>query len=274
MKLFEINGRGILLIGCGKMGSALLGGWLNQGLEADDITVIEPNPSKWLVSQKINLNKIIPEKPSIVIIAVKPQLMSKAVPNLKTLGNSDTLFISIAAGTSISYFEKTLGDKTPIIRVMPNTPAAIGKGITAVVGNKYANNHYMEQADLLLSAVGKTVRLESESQIDTVTAVSGSGPAYVFHLIEALAAAGVTNGLSPELSMVLAKATVVGAGYLAEASDESPENLRINVTSPGGTTQAALAILMDNKNGFFDLLERAVFAASQRSKELGALDND
>jgi len=274
VKLFEISGRGIVLIGCGKMGSALLGGWLNQGLEADDITVVEPNPSKWLVSQKINLNKFIPKKPSIVIIAVKPQLMSKAVPNLRTLGNSDTLFISIAAGTSISYFEKTLGNKTPIIRAMPNTPAAIGKGITAIVGNKFAGSHYMEQADFLLSAVGKTVWLESENLIDTVTAVSGSGPAYVFHLIEALAAAGAANGLSPELSMVLAKATVVGAGHLAEASEESPENLRINVTSPGGTTKAALEILMDNKNGFFGLLERAVFAASQRSKELGAIDND
>ena len=150
---------------------------------------------------------------------------------------------------------------------MPNTPAAVGRGITAIVSNA-AGVGSLDMAEELLSAVGQTVRLENEAQIDAVTGVSGSGPAYVFHMIETLAAGGVAQGLSPELAMQLAKATVAGAGALAEDADEDPTQLRINVTSPNGTTQAALEVLMDEENGFPALLPRAVAAATRRAREL------
>jgi pyrroline-5-carboxylate reductase len=184
------------------------------------------------------------------------------------MGGGETLFISVAAGTPIAYFEGILGAATPLVRAMPNTPAAIGKGITALIGNNASDASHVSLAQALLSAVGQTVALDSEAQMDAVTGVSGSGPAYVFHLIETLAAAGVAQGLPSDLAMQLAKATVAGAGALAEESAEDPAQLRINVTSPNGTTQAALEVLMDKQSGFPALLDQAVAAATNRSKEL------
>ena len=268
MDLSKLSKQEIVIVGCGKMGSALLKGWLAEGLDPNEITVIDPNPSDWLIKQTVRLNKTLPSNPSIVLIAVKPQMMPDVVPKLNKLGNSKTLFISIAAGTSISYFQRILGNQTPIVRAMPNTPASIGKGITAIIANAYVSDIELKATEKLLSSVGEIVSLDSEEQMDAVTAVSGSGPAYVFHLIEALADAGQANGLNAELSMTLAKATVAGAGLLAETSNEDPTNLRINVTSPGGTTAAALKILMDQDTGFNSLLLKAVEAASNRSKEL------
>lgn len=268
MDLSKLSKQEIVIVGCGKMGSALLKGWLAEGLDPNEITVIDPNPSDWLIKQTVRLNKTLPINPSIVLIAVKPQMMPDVVPKLNKLGNSKTLFISIAAGTSISYFQRILGNQTPIVRAMPNTPASIGKGITAIIANAYVSDIELIATEKLLSSVGEIVSLDSEEQMDAVTAVSGSGPAYVFHLIEALADAGQANGLNAELSMTLAKATVAGAGLLAETSNEDPTNLRINVTSPGGTTAAALKILMDQDTGFNSLLLKAVEAASNRSKEL------
>jgi pyrroline-5-carboxylate reductase len=211
----------------------------------------------------------VPANPAIALIAVKPQMMGDALPSMAALGNASTVFLSIAAGTPISAFETALGADSPIIRAMPNTPAAIGRGITAIVGNANATAAHMDMADALLRAVGQVVRLEGEHQIDAVTGVSGSGPAYVFHLIEALAAAGVAEGLPADLAMKLAKATVGGAGQLAEGADEDPGQLRVNVTSPNGTTHAALQVLMDEKTGFPPLLRRAVKAAADRGRELG-----
>ncbi|MGD9865673.1 MAG: pyrroline-5-carboxylate reductase, partial [Pseudodonghicola sp.] len=184
------------------------------------------------------------------------------------LGGGGTLFVSVAAGTPIAAYEEMLGDGTPIVRAMPNTPAAVGRGITALIGNACASAADLDVAEGLLSAVGQTVRLEHESQMDAVTGLSGSGPAYVFHLIETMAAAGEAQGLSADLAMQLAKATVAGAGALAEAAEDSPAQLRINVTSPNGTTQAALEVLMEPETGFPSLLRRAVTAATDRSKEL------
>jgi len=204
-----------------------------------------------------------------VLIAVKPQMRGEALPGLKALGGGGTLFVTVAAGTRIETYEAVLGTATPIVRAMPNTPAAIGKGITAICGNAHATGAHMAMAEDLLSAVGQVVRLEGEHQMDAVTAVSGSGPAYVFHLIETLAAAGVAEGLSLDLALHLARATVAGAGALAEASSEGPGQLRVNVTSPGGTTAAALAVLMDEATGFPPLLKRAVHAAAERGRELG-----
>jgi pyrroline-5-carboxylate reductase len=225
-------------------------------------------PSDWLKGTGIAINAPLPDDPAVVLIAVKPQMMGEALPVLAGKGGGSTLFISVAAGTPISAFEAMLGADTPIIRAMPNTPAAIGQGITALIGNSHSTGSHMAAAEALLSAVGETVQLDSEAQMDAVTGVSGSGPAYVFHLIETLAAAGVAQGLPEDLAMRLAKATVAGAGALAVSEDADPAQLRINVTSPNGTTQAALEVLMDADSGFPPLLRRAVAAATRRSEEL------
>jgi pyrroline-5-carboxylate reductase len=268
MTFDAIKTRGLVLLGCGKMGSAMLEGWLARGILAPSVWVIDPAPSDWLKAQGVNLNTDLPEAPAIALVAVKPQMMGAALPSMAALGNGSTLFLSVAAGTPIAAFEAALGASTPVIRAMPNTPAAIGKGISAIIGNAHATAAHLDLAEALLAAVGQVVRLDDEAQMDAVTAVSGSGPAYVFHLIETLAAAGVAEGLSPDLALQLAKATVAGAGALAEAAPEDPAQLRRNVTSPNGTTQAALEVLMDEKIGFPALLRRAVHAAAERSKEL------
>lgn len=268
MKMDELSARGLVLLGCGKMGSAMLEGWLDRGLAPAGVTVIDPRPSDWLRETGVHLGSDLPPAPAIVLIAVKPQMMAEALPVLKPLGGGDTLFVSVAACTPISHYESVLGAATPIIRAMPNTPAAIGRGITALIGNGAATETHLALAESLLSAVGETVRLQDEGQMDAVTAVSGSGPAYVFHLIEALAAAGEAEGLPSELALRLAKVTVAGAGALAIESGETPSQLRINVTSPNGTTAAALQVLMDEEAGFPPLLRRAVKAAADRSREL------
>ena len=259
---------GLVLLGCGKMGSAMLAGWLSDGLPAASVWVLDPNPSDWLKDTGVHLNDGMPPSPAIALIAVKPQMMGEALPAMAALGNGQTVFLSVAAGTPISAFEAALGPQSPIIRAMPNTPAAIGRGITAIVGNAHVTDADLDLADSLLRAVGQVVRLDDEIQMDAVTAVSGSGPAYVFHLIETLAAAGEAEGLPADLAMALAKATVGGAGQLAEDAPEDPAQLRINVTSPNGTTQAALEVLMNGDDGFPALLRRAVKAAADRSKEL------
>jgi len=268
MDMNTVAQKGLVLLGCGKMGSAMLAGWLGGGLPAASVWVLDPYPSDWLKAQGVHINQGVPADPAIALIAVKPQMMGEALPTMQSLGNASTLFISVAAGTPISKFETVLGAQTPIIRAMPNTPCAIGRGITAVVGNAQTTEAHLALSEALLSAVGQTVRLDDETQMDAVTAVSGSGPAYVFHMIETLAAAGQAEGLAPDLAMALAKATVGGAGALAEEADETPEQLRINVTSPNGTTQAALKVLMDPSTGLPPLMARAVKAASDRSKEL------
>lgn len=269
MSLSEIEIRGMVLLGCGKMGSAMLAGWLAGGLSPSSVWVLDPHPSDWLLGTGVHVNDGVPDVPALALIAVKPQMMGDALPSMRSLGNGTTVFLSVAAGTSIASFEEALGTQSPIIRAMPNTPAAIGRGITAIVGNAHVTPDQMDMADTLLSAVGRVVRLDDEGQMDAVTAVSGSGPAYVFHLVETLAAAGVAQGLPTDLAMKLAKATVGGAGQLAEDATDDPSQLRVNVTSPNGTTQAALDVLMDPETGFPALLTRAVKAAADRSRELG-----
>lgn len=264
----RIASEGLVLLGCGKMGSAMLAGWRARGLPALSVWVADPHPSEWLKEQGVHLNETLPATPAVVLVAVKPQMMADALPSLQAMGNGKTLFVSVAAGTPIAQFEAVLGGQTPIVRAMPNTPAAISRGITAIVGNKHAGAQGLADAESLLSAVGDVVRLTDEAQIDAVTGVSGSGPAYVFHMIETLAAAGVAQGLPEEMAMQLAKATVAGAGALAMQAAEDPTQLRVNVTSPNGTTQAALEVLMDPDNGFPALMKRAVAAATNRSKEL------
>ncbi|WFE73876.1 pyrroline-5-carboxylate reductase [Roseinatronobacter sp. S2] len=268
MTLDRINTHGMVLMGCGKMGSALLAGWLAQGVPATSVHVVEPHPSDWLRASGVCLNEPLPDAPAVVVLAVKPQMMGNALPALQTFGNGKTLFLSIAAGTQLARFNEILGAQTPIIRAMPNIPAAVGQGISALIGNDKASEQDIALAEELLAAVGQTVRLEDESQIDSVTGLSGSGPAYVFHMIEAMARAGESQGLSPDLAMKLARATVIGAAALARDTTDSAEQLRINVTSPGGTTAAALALLMDETDGLPPLMVRAVRAAADRSREL------
>lgn len=264
MDMTEIAARGLVLLGCGKMGGAMLAGWLADGLPQDAVTVLDPQPSDWLRSLKgVKINQDLPESPAVAIIAVKPQMMGEALPALKALGGG-TVFVSIAAGTPIAAFEAAFG-AVPIVRAMPNTPAAVGRGISAVIGNAEVSEAQMDMACGLLGAVGEVVRLETEEQIDAVTGVSGSGPAYVFHMIEALAAAGEAVGLAPEMAMKLARATVCGAGELAYQDEASAEQLRVNVTSPNGTTQAGLEVLMPEMP---DLMRRTVEAATNRAKEL------
>jgi pyrroline-5-carboxylate reductase len=271
MTFAPIAQRGLILLGCGKMGSALLDGWLRGGLPASAATVIEPNPAPRLhdlAREGLRLNADLPPDPAIAVLAVKPQMMGAALPRLAALGGGDTLFLSIAAGTPIRAFEAALGEGTPIVRAMPNTPAAIGRGVSALTANAAVTQDAFALAEALMAAVGQTVRLEREADMDAVTAVSGSGPAYVFLLIEALAAAGVAEGLAPDLAMTLAKATVEGAGRLAAEAAEDPAQLRVNVTSPGGTTAAALSVLMEEGDGLPALMRRAVAAAAARGREL------
>lgn len=264
----DLTARGLVLLGCGKMGSAMLAGWLAGGLPPSSVWVIDPQPSDWVKAQGVHLNTDLPAEPAIVLVAVKPQMMGEALPQIKALGNGRSLFISVAAGTPIATFAEVLGAQTPIIRAMPNTPAAVGQGITALIGNAQTTTAQLALAEKLLRAVGQTVRLQNEAQMDAVTGVSGSGPAYVFHMIETLAAAGEAQGLGADLAMQLAKATVAGAGALAMQADEDPTQLRVNVTSPNGTTQAALDVLMNEADGLPPLMKAAVAAATRRAQEL------
>ncbi len=264
-----------VLIGAGKMGGALLSGWLDRGIDPAALRIVDPAAPDETRARAAAAGLTIEAAPPhglkarVLLIAVKPQMMGAALPQLAAMGAGETLFVSIAAGTTLATYAEILGPRAPVVRAMPNTPAAIGRGITAIIGNARASAADLGLAEGLLAAVGQVVRLEEESQMDAVTAVSGSGPAYVFHLIETLAAAGVAEGLAPDLAMRLAKATVGGAGQLAEEAAEDPAQLRVNVTSPGGTTAAALAVLMDPEAGFPALLPRAVKAAADRGRELG-----
>ncbi len=258
------------MLGCGKMGSAMLEGWLKRGLDAAAVHVIDPYPSDWLSAQGVAINADLPADPAVLMIAVKPQMMQAALPQVARFGGGGTLILSVAAGTPVTAYESAFGSGTRVVRSMPNTPAAVGKGITAIVGNTAATAADLDLAENLLSAIGQVVRLETEDQIDAVTGVSGSGPAYIFYMIDALAAAGEAEGLPPDLAMQLAKATVAGAGALAEAAAETPEQLRINVTSPNGTTQAGLDVLMDDATGLMPLMRATVAAAAGRSRELKA----
>ena len=260
--------RGLVLLGCGKMGSALLSGWLDRGLPPSSVWILDPKPTDWLLNLGVHVNEMLPDNPATVLVAVKPQAMGEALPRLQKLGSATTVFISVAAGIKIAEFEEILGRSTPIVRAMPNTPAAVGQGITALIGNDRVTEKDLVDAEQLLMAVGQTVLLDNEGQMDAVTGLSGSGPAYVFHLIEALAQAGKKQGLPADMAMKLAQATVAGAGALAAQSNETATKLRVNVTSPNGTTKAGLKMLMHPKTGLQSLINRTVKAATKRSQDI------
>jgi len=263
----------LLLVGCGKMGSALLEGWLASGVPAANVVVVEPaaggalpEPSPRFVASPDVIGRDF--APTVVIFAVKPQTMDEAAPHYARYAGAGTVFLSIAAGKTIAGFEAALGEGAAIVRAMPNTPAAIGRGISVACPNANVSEAQRTLCGELLSAVGEVAWVEDEALIDPVTAVSGSGPAYVFLLTEAMTEAGVKAGLPEALSKQLARATVAGAGELMRQSGEEASQLRVNVTSPGGTTQAALEVLMAKKGGLTALMTRAVAAAARRSREL------
>ena len=265
------NEQRILLVGCGNMGAALLRGWLAQGIAASRICVIDTEAAARAVADELGVASLPKLQSSVaadvIVFAVKPQQLDATLADYRALTGGDAAVLSIAAGKTIGDFEAVLGRSTAIVRAMPNTPAAIGRGISAVVANAAASAAQRDCAEALLHAVGDVVWLSDERLMDAVTAVSGSGPAYVFLLIEALIAAGKRQGLEPALARQLAQATVAGAGAYAAGSPLDPAELRKQVTSPGGTTQAALAVLMA-EGGIEELIDAAVAAATARSREL------
>ena len=262
----------VLLVGCGKMGGALLGGWLDRGVDREAVAVVEPTaPDR--VSARFGVAVVsAPDAldgefaPDVVVFAVKPQGMAEIVPAYRRFAGAGTVFLSIAAGQTIAFLATHLGDAA-IVRSMPNTPAAVGRGITVACANPHVTDGQRETCRILLEAVGEVAWVADEALLDPVTAVSGSGPAYVFLLIECLAQAGVEAGLPADLAQRLARVTVAGSGELARLSELPAAELRRNVTSPGGTTAAALEVLMAD-DGLQRLMTRAVAAATRRSREL------
>jgi pyrroline-5-carboxylate reductase len=268
-------GCSLLLVGCGKMGGALLDGWL-AARTVDQVVVVEPQGAfpaeSGSAGQKIvrcaGVSRIPPGfEPDVVVLAVKPQVMDEVVPGYAGFVRPGTVFLSIAAGKTIDYFTTRLGADAAVVRAMPNTPASVGRGMTVAVPNAAVTPDQRRLCETLLGAVGQVAWIDDEGLIDAVTAVSGGGPAYVFLLIETLAQAGVAAGLPEELAMTIARATVAGSGELAARSVEPAAVLRKNVTSPNGTTQAALEVLMA-KDGIQPLFDRAIAAATARSREL------
>jgi pyrroline-5-carboxylate reductase len=265
----------LVLAGAGNMGGAMLAGWIAQGLAPARIVVQDPSPPPavraLLDKHGIAFSAQAPlsRPPAVLVMAVKPQAMEEVFPPLARQAGPGTLVLSIAAGRTIASFERHLPEGTAVVRAMPNTPASVGRGITAACCNAFVTAHQKAFCDQLLRSIGAVVWMDKEVLIDAATAVSGSGPAYVFLLAECLAAAGAKAGLPPDVAAQLARWTVAGAGELLHRSELPADELRRNVTSPNGTTYAALQVLMAD-TGLQPLLDAAVAAAAQRAKELAS----
>jgi pyrroline-5-carboxylate reductase len=269
-KLSAILPGPLLLVGAGKMGQAMLDGWLARGLDPHRLVVIEPQPAKAvkaLAKRGARINPNAAGEAAAIVVAVKPQTAPEAVPPLGVDVGRGTLVVSIMAGRTLRFLEERLPGGTAIVRAMPNTPAAVARGITVACANARVSARQRKLATSLLAAIGTVEWVDDEGLIDAVTAVSGSGPAYVFLLAEAMTRAGIAAGLPAALASRLARETVAGSGELLHRSDLDAATLRQNVTSPGGTTAAALAVLM-GPDGFDALLTEAVAAAARRSREL------
>jgi pyrroline-5-carboxylate reductase len=262
------DGRPLVLVGAGNMGRAMLEGWLASGMDPRTIVVIEPYPADVQPLQTPGL-RLVPEPLDLlagaIVLAVKPQSFGEVLPRVAPMRDEETLVVSIAAGITLATL-RTLGPG-PVVRAIPNTPAAVGKAMTAAVADG-ATEADRAVAHKLLASMGAVEWVGEEALIDVATAVSGSGPAYVFHLVECLAAAGEAEGLPPDVAATLARQTIVGAGALLDRSPVGPGELRRSVTSPGGTTAAALSVLMDT-GALKRLVREAVHAATLRSRELG-----
>ena len=263
--------KALVLVGAGKMGGAMLDGWLARGLNPKKLVVIEPRPAKAVKALTRRGLKLNPQgkaaAASAIVIAVKPQTAPEALPPLAAYVGKTTVVLSIMAGRTLQFLRQSLPPGTAIVRAMPNTPAAIGRGISVAVANARVSARQRKLADALLAAIGQVEWIADEALIDAVTALSGSGPAYVFLLAEAMTKAGIAAGLPAQLAARLARETVAGSGELLQRSGFDAATLRQNVTSPGGTTAAALEVLM-GPGGFDELLTRAIAAAANRSREL------
>ena len=264
----------MLVIGCGKMGGALLDGALNGGaVGKENVRIVEKNADICeIFAQKgiktaDNFNAFADFSPDIVFLAVKPFIVADVLPDVKPFTDKGATVLSIVAGKKTAFYEKALGDKTPVIRAMPNTPALIGKGMSAAFANAFVSQEIMEKVQNLFETCGVFCRLDNEDAIDAVTAVSGSGPAYLFYFVEALKEAALKSGIPEGLCETFARQTVCGAAELLEKTGESPAVLRKNVTTPNGTTAAALSVF-ENNAVLFSLVEKAVLAAKDRSREL------
>jgi pyrroline-5-carboxylate reductase len=266
----------VLLVGAGRIGGAMVERWLAQGLDPAQTTVLDPLIGEARRRELAALGLRIAADPAgaagrpydVMVLAVKPQVMARALAQVASLAGPTTVVLSVAAGVRLATLEAAFPPGQPIVRAMPNTPAQIGMGMTVLVGNAHLSTAQHGVVSALLAAVGKVAWVDEEAQIDAVTAVSGSGPAYVFLLAECLAEAGRQAGLPADLADLLGRQTVAGAGALLAESPLAPSELRNNVTSPQGTTAAALSVLMA-KEGLQPLLSRAVEAARRRSIELG-----
>ena len=263
--------KALVLVGAGKMGGAMLDGWIARGLNPKKLVVIEPRPAKAVKALTRRGLKLNPQgkaaAASAIVIAVKPQTAPEALPPLAAYVGKTTVVLSIMAGRTLQFLRQSLPPGTAIVRAMPNTPAAIGRGISVAVANARVSARQRKLADALLAAIGQVEWIADEALIDAVTALSGSGPAYVFLLAEAMTKAGIAAGLPVPLAARLARETVAGSGELLQRSGFDAATLRQNVTSPGGTTAAALEVLM-GPGGFDELLTRAIAAAANRSREL------
>jgi pyrroline-5-carboxylate reductase len=265
----------LVLVGGGKMGSAMLEGWLKQDLALADVLVVEPLAETAAhISQKLGVRTVSEASdidddaaPETIVLAVKPQMMDDAIGGYARFVSNSCVFVSIAAGKTIQYFENHLGADAAIVRAMPNTPAAVGRGITVCCPNQHVTTVQRDWADTLLGSVGVVDWVGDEGHLDAVTALSGGGPAYVFLLVEVMAKAGVDAGLPEDLAMRLARTTVAGAGELLHQSEEEAATLRQNVTSPAGTTHEALKVLMAD-DALQPLMTEAIKQATRRSKEL------
>ncbi|MEH6726305.1 MAG: pyrroline-5-carboxylate reductase [Hyphomicrobiales bacterium] len=270
--------RPLVLVGAGKMGGAMLQGWLVNGLAEGAVHVIDPGLNDNLRAELQAQGVVVHDgpddvpTPGLLMLAIKPQMMDKVLPGLVGFSDrsdaSDMIVLSVAAGITIATLTRTFGTKALVIRSMPNTPALVGRGVTGLYPSRDMNPAQKSFIAELLEAIGKVVWVESEEAIDVVTAVSGSGPAYVFHLVEAMTQAGMALGLSEDVATILARETVSGAGELLHQSPDSAETLRINVTSPNGTTAAGLEVLMAS-DGLAPVIEKTVRAAHKRAIELG-----
>ncbi len=265
----------VLLVGGGRMGGALVHGWLETGIGADAITIVDPAPPEDISALRHDGVVFVQDgaelrqgyAPDVIVFAVKPQVIGQILGAYEPFAREKTVFLSIAAGITITRLAEALGRRAAIVRAMPNTPAAVGSGITVLCASKKVSRGQREICQSLMTAVGETAWIDDEAMMDAVTGVSGSGPAYVFLLVDALATAGIEAGLPEELAMRLARATVIGSGDLLRQARETATQLRQNVTSPGGTTSAALEVLMSD-DGLADLMTRAVRQATDRSREL------
>ncbi|XAZ22249.1 pyrroline-5-carboxylate reductase [Sinorhizobium sp. B11] len=262
----------VVLIGAGNMGGAMLSGWLKSGVPGSAVLVVDPGPSPAMMSTIADAGAAhvtaapADLKAGVLFLAVKPQVMEAVLPTVKSVVGPQTVVVSVAAGKTLAFLEKHLGEAA-MVRAMPNTPAMIGRGVTGAFANARVSAEQRDGVNALLRVSGPVEWVPSESDIDSVTAVSGSGPAYVFYLVECMAEAGRKLGLQADLAMRLARETVAGAGELLHQSPDDAARLRQNVTSPGGTTAAALSVLMA-EDGMQPLFDQALAAARKRAEEL------